>query len=58
MDNFIVTISNKNPELSKAEKQLKELISGREPKNEEEREIVKQLEKMKKAGQIPYIPSN
>lgn len=40
------------------EKQLQELINGRKPRNEYEKNLLKQLEKMKKDGLIPYIPSN
>jgi hypothetical protein len=53
-----LVIANRFPPLSPAEKQLKELINGRKPINEEEGKIVKQLEGMKAKGQIPYILSD
>jgi len=46
------------PKLNPKEKQLKELINGRKPKNAKEKKIVQELEEMKKKGQIPYIPSD
>jgi hypothetical protein len=55
---YELVIDNKFPELDEKEKQLKELINGRKPRNEYEKNLIKQLEKMKKEGMIPYIPSN
>ncbi len=55
---FIVVVSDRDPEPDASERQLKELINGRKPKNKYERELVKQLEEMKKKGQVPYMPSN
>ena len=58
MKKYKLVVSKTFPELSPAEKQLKELINGRKPVNAKERKIVKQLEEMKTKGQIPYIPSD
>ena len=55
---YELVIDKKFPPSDEKEKQLKELINGRKPRNEYERNLVKQLEKMKKDGMIPYIPSN
>lgn len=55
---YELVIDKKFPEPDEKEKQLKELINGRKPRNEYERNLLKQLEKMKKDGLIPYIPSN
>jgi hypothetical protein len=46
---FIVVVSDRDPEPDASERQ---------PKNKYERELVKQLEEMKKKGQVPYMPSN
>lgn len=55
---YELVIDKNFPPSDEKEKQLKELINGRKPRNEYERNLVKQLEKMKKDGMIPYIPSN
>ena len=57
-NDFIVIVSDRDPKPDANEKQLKELINGRKPRNKYERELVKQLEEMKKKGQVPYMPSN
>ena len=56
MDDLI--IDTKFPPLDPKEQMLMELINGREPVNDEEREIVKELKQMELDGEIPYIPSN
>ena len=43
---------------SDAEKRLIELINGAEPKDDDERAMVKEIEQAKKEGKIIYIPSN
>jgi len=53
-----IIIDNKPVEIESYEKVLTELINGRPPVNENEREIVAELEQMKKENFIPYIPSN
>ena len=55
---YELVIDNKFPEPDEKEKQLKELINGRKPRNQYEKNLIKQLEEMKKEGMIPYIPSN
>jgi len=55
---YELVVEKKFPPADEKEKQLKELINGRKPRNEYERNLLKQLEKMKEDGMIPYIPSN
>jgi len=55
---YELEIDKKFPNPDAKEKQLQELINGRKPRNQYEKDLVKQLEKMKKDGLIPYIPSN
>jgi len=58
MKKYKLVVDTHFPKPNPKEKQLKELINGRKPKNTEEKKIVKELEEMKKKGQIPYIPSD
>jgi len=58
MKKYELVVDTHFPKPNPKEKQLKELINGRKPKNTEEKKIVKELEEMKKKGQIPYIPSD
>ena len=55
---YKLSIAKKFPPPDAKEKQLQELINGRKPRNEYEKNLVKELEEMKKNGLIPYIPSN
>jgi hypothetical protein len=52
---IIVTTSTESV-LSGPEKRLKELIGGSKPMNAHEEQIVKDIEKIKKAGRIIDIP--
>jgi len=58
MKKYKLVVDTHLPKPNPKEKQLKELINGRKPKNAYEKKLVKELEEMKKKGQIPYIPSD
>lgn len=51
-------IDTKFPPLDSKEQILMELINGREPVNDEEKQMVEELKQIEKDGEIPYIPSN
>jgi|TARA_R110000868_G_C10803179_1_gene757279 hypothetical protein len=53
-----IIIDNKPVEIEPNERILMELINGRPPANESEKELVLELEQMEKEGFTPYIPSN
>jgi len=53
-----IIIDNKPVEIEEKERILMELINGRPPANESEKELVLELEQMEKEGFTPYIPSN
>ena len=58
MKKYKLVVDTHFPKPIPKEQQLKELINGRKPKNAKEKQIVKELEEMKKKGQIPYIPTD
>lgn len=53
-----IIIDNKPVEIESKERILMELINGRPPANESEKELALELEQMQKDGFTPYIPSN
>lgn len=58
MKKYKLVVDTHFPKSNPKEQQLKELINGRKPKNAKEKQIVKELEEMKKKGQISYIPTD
>ncbi len=54
-----IIIDNKlNSDMSQKERRLMELINGAEPKNESERQMVKEIQDIKDKGQVVWIPSD
>lgn len=53
-----IIIDNKPVEIAPKERILMELINGRPPANEAEKQLVAEIEEMKSKGFTPYIPSN
>jgi hypothetical protein len=53
-----IIIDNKPVEIAPKERILMELINGRPPANEAEKQLAAEIEEMKKQGFTPYIPSN
>lgn len=53
-----IIIDNKPVEIESKERILMELINGRPPANESEKQLATELEEMKQKGFTPYIPSN
>ncbi len=56
---YDIIIDNKpNSDMSPKERRLMELINGAEPKNESERQMVKEIQDIKDKGQVVWIPSD
>ena len=54
-----IIIDNKpNIDMSPKERRLMELINGAEPKDESEKQIVKEIQEIKAKGHVVWIPSN
>ena len=54
-----IIIDNKpNSDMSPKERRLMELINGAEPKDESEKQIVKEIKEIKDKGQVVWIPSD
>jgi len=54
----IVYDGTPNNDMSPKERRLMELINGAEPKNESERQMVKEIQDIKDKGQVVWIPSD
>ncbi len=56
---YDIIVDNKpNSDMSPKERRLMELINGAEPKNESERQMVKEIQDIKDKGQVVWIPSD
>ncbi len=56
---YDIIVDNKpNSDMSPKERRLMELINGAEPKNESERQMVKEIKDIKDKGQVVWIPSD
>ncbi len=56
---YDIIIDNKpNSDMSPKERRSMELINGAEPKNESERQMVKEIQDIKDKGQVVWIPSD
>lgn len=56
---YKVIVDNKpNSDKSPKERRLMELINGAEPKDESEKQMVKQIQEIKDKGQVVWIPSD
>jgi bisphosphoglycerate-independent phosphoglycerate mutase (AlkP superfamily) len=54
-----IIIDNKpNIDMSPKERRLMELINGAEPKDESEKQIVKEIQEIKAKGHVVWIPSD
>jgi len=54
-----IIIDNKlNSNMSPKERRLKELINGAEPKDESEKQIVKEIKEIEAKGDVVWITSN
>jgi hypothetical protein len=52
-----IIIDNKlNSNMSPKERRLKELINGAEPKDESEKQMVKEIQEIKDKGHVVWIP--
>ena len=54
----IIIDYNPNSDMSPKERRLKELINGAEPKDESEKQMVKDIQEIKDKGQVVWIPSD
>ena len=56
---YDIIIDNKpNSDMSPKERRLMELINGAEPKDEAEKQIVKEIKEIEAKGQVVWVPSN
>lgn len=56
---YKVIVDNKpNSDMSPKERRLMELINGAEPKDESEKQMVKEIQDIKDKGQVVWIPSD
>ena len=56
---YDIIIDNKpNSDMSPKERRLMELINGDEPKDDSEKQMVKEIQEIKDKGQVVWIPSN
>ena len=55
---FIIIDNKPNSDMSPKERRLMELINGSEPKDESEKQIVKEIQDIKDKGQVVWIPSD
>jgi hypothetical protein len=54
-----IIIDNKpNSDMSPKERRLMELINGAEPKDDSEKQIVKEIKEIEAKGDVVWIPSN
>ena len=56
--NDIIIDNKPNSDMSPKERRLMELINGAEPKNESEKQMVKEIQEIKDKGHVVWIPSN
>ena len=56
---YDIIIDNKpNSDMSLKERRLMELINGDEPKDESEKQIVKEIKEIEAKGDVVWIPSD
>jgi hypothetical protein len=56
---YDIIIDNKpNNDMSPKERRLMELINGAEPKDEAEKQIVKEIKEIEAKGDVVWIPSD
>ena len=56
---YDIIIDNKpNTDMSPKERRLMELINGAEPKDDSEKQMVKEIQEIKDKGQVVWIPSD
>lgn len=56
---YKVIVDNKpNNDMSPKERRLMELTNGAEPKNDSERQMVREIQEIKDKGHIVWIPSD
>jgi hypothetical protein len=56
--NDIIIDNRPNSDMSPKERRLMELINGAEPKDENEKQMVKDIQEIKDRGQVVWIPSD
>ena len=56
--NDIIIDNKPNSDMSPKERRLMELINGSEPKNEVEKQIVKEIKEIEAKGDVVWIPPN
>jgi hypothetical protein len=56
--NDIIIDNKSNSDMSPKERRLMELINGAEPKDESEKQMVKEIQEIKDKGHVVWIPSN
>ncbi len=54
----IVYDGTPNSDMSPKERRLMELINGAEPKDDSEKQMVKEIQEIKDKGQVVWIPSD
>jgi len=56
---YDIIIDNKpNSDMSLKERRLMELINGAQPKDDSEKQMVKEIQEIKDKGQVVWIPSD
>ena len=56
---YEIIIDNKpNSDMSPKERRLMELINGAEPKDENEKQMAKEIQEIKDKGHVVWIPSD
>ena len=56
--NDIIIDNKPNSDMSPKERRLMELINGDEPKDESEKQIVKEIKEIEAKGDVVWIPSD
>ena len=56
--NDIIIDNKSNSDMSPKERRLMELINGAEPKDDSEKQMVKEIQEIKDKGQVVWIPSD
>ena len=56
--NDIIIDNKPNSDMSPKERRLMELINGAEPKDEAEKQIVKEIKEIEAKGDVVWIPSD
>ena len=56
--NNIIIDNKPNSDMSQKERRLMELINGAEPKDDSEKQMVKEIQEIKDKGQVVWIPSD